>query len=62
MSCQQQALRDLDRAFQNFFVGRTAFPRPRKRSVNDTFRFPGREVETKMLNAKWSAVRLPKIE
>ncbi len=29
VSCQQQALRDLDRAFQNFFAGRASFPRPR---------------------------------
>jgi putative transposase len=61
VSCQQQALRDLDRSFRNFFAGRAAFPRPRKRGENDTFRFPGREVETKRLNGKWSAVRLPKI-
>lgn len=61
VSCQQQTLRDLDKAFGNFFAGRAAFPRPRKRGVNDTFRFPGREVETKRLNGKWSAVRLPKI-
>ncbi|MCJ2085337.1 transposase [Methylobacterium sp. E-005] len=61
MSCQQQALRDLDRAFQNFFAGRASFPRPRRRSVDDTFRFPGREVATRRLNANWSAVRLPKI-
>ncbi|KAB7783433.1 RNA-guided endonuclease InsQ/TnpB family protein [Methylorubrum populi] len=61
ISCQQQALRDLDRAFQNFFAGRASFPRPRKRGVNDTFRFPGREIETRRLNGKWSAVRLPKI-
>ncbi|SEI15124.1 putative transposase [Methylobacterium sp. 275MFSha3.1] len=61
VSCQQQALRDLDRAFGNFFAGRTAFPRPRKRGVDDSFRFPGREVAVKSLNGKWSAVRLPKI-
>jgi putative transposase len=61
VSCQQQALRDLDRAFQNFFSGQAAFPKPRRRGVNDSFRFPGREVVTKRLNAKWSAVRLPKI-
>lgn len=61
VSCQQQALRDLDRAFQNFFAGRASFPRPRKRGVDDSFRFPGREVAVKPLNAKWSAVRLPKI-
>jgi putative transposase len=61
VSCQQQALRDLDRSFQNFFAGRASFPRPRRRGVNDSFRFPGREVVVKRLNAKWSAVRLPKI-
>ncbi len=61
VSCQQQALRDLDRAFDNFFVGRAGYPTPRRKGVNDSFRFPGREVATKRLNAKWSAVRLPKI-
>ena len=58
VSCQQQALRDLDRAFANFFAGRARYPTPRKRGVNDAFRFPGREVETRRLNTKWSAVRL----
>src|SRR5215203_3038556 len=61
VSCQQQALRDLDRAFANFFAGRACYPSPRKKGINDAFRFPGREVETRRLNAKWSAVRLPKI-
>ncbi|MHB2205102.1 RNA-guided endonuclease InsQ/TnpB family protein [Methylobacterium sp. CM6257] len=61
VSCQQQALRDLDRAFQNFFAGRASFPQPRRRGVDDRFRFPGREVAVKRLNGKWSAVRLPKI-
>jgi putative transposase len=61
VSCQQQALRDLDRAFQNFFAGRASFPRPRRRGVDDSFRFPGREVAVKRLSANWSAVRLPKI-
>jgi putative transposase len=60
-TCQQQALRDLDKAFGNFFVGRASYPTPRRKGVNNTFRFQGREVETKRFNAKWSAVRLPKI-
>jgi putative transposase len=60
-TCQQQALRDLDKAFTHFFAGRARFPSPRRKGVNDAFRFQGREVETKRLNAKWSAVRLPKI-
>lgn len=58
---QQYALRDLDRAFQNFFAGRTDYPTPRKRGVNDSFRFPGVRCFWRKLNAKWGAVRLPKI-
>lgn len=58
---QQQALRDLDRAFANFFAGRAAYPKLRKRGENDAFRFQGREVEIDVLNKKWARVRLPKI-
>src|SRR5215210_8584052 len=61
VSCQQQALRDLDRAFASFFAGRARYPSPRKKGINDAFRFPGREVEIRRLNGKWSAVRLLKI-
>lgn len=60
-SCQQQALRDLDKAFINFFNGNANYPTPRKMGVNDAFQFRGRECEIKRLNAKWSSVRLPKI-
>ncbi|QXX76515.1 RNA-guided endonuclease TnpB family protein [Methylovirgula sp. HY1] len=60
-TCQQQALRDLDKAFANFFAGRACYPTPRRKGVNDAFRFQGREVEVRKLNGKWSAVRLPKI-
>jgi putative transposase len=60
-TCEQQALKDLDKAFVNFFAGRAAYPTPRRRGLNDSFRFQGRECETVKLNAKWSAVRLPKI-
>jgi putative transposase len=60
-TCQQQALRDLDQAFASFFAGRARYPSPRRKGVNDSFRFQGREIETKRLNGKWSAVRLPKI-
>lgn len=58
---QQQALRDLDRAYTNFFTGRAGYPSPRKKGVNDAFRFQGREIKIKHLNDKWSTVRLPKI-
>lgn len=60
-TCQQQALRDLDRAFANFFAGRADYPMPHRKGINDAFRFHARECETKRINARWSAVRLPKI-
>ncbi|MEN3226315.1 transposase [Methylorubrum rhodesianum] len=44
VSCQQQALCDLEQPFQSFFAGRAGFPNPRKRGVDDSFRFPGREA------------------
>lgn len=60
-TCEQQALRDLDKAFVNFFKGIAHYPTPRKKGLNDSFRFQGREVEVRPLNGKWSTVRLPKI-
>lgn len=36
----QQSLKDLERAYKNFFQKRAAFPRFKKRGVNDTFRYP----------------------
>lgn len=61
IACEQQALRDLERAFVNFYSGRAFYPKPHKRGVNDNFRFPGREIEIRRLNSDWSSVRLPKI-
>lgn len=59
--CQKFALRDLDRAYSNFFAGRAGYPSQRKKGFNDAFRFEGRKVSAKRLNGKWSVVRLPKI-
>ncbi|PWC54679.1 transposase [Azospirillum sp. TSA6c] len=59
--CQQQALRDLDRAFAGFFSGRSGYPTARKRGKDDRFRFIGRECPWRKINAKWAVVRLPKI-
>jgi putative transposase len=36
----QQSLRDLDRAYTNFFAGRAAFPRFKKKGCNESFRYP----------------------
>lgn len=60
-TCEQQALKDLDAAYKNFFSGRTRYPTPRKKGVNDTFRFMGRECPFRRLNKSWGVVRLPKI-
>lgn len=60
-TAQQQALNDLDTAFQNFFVGHARYPTPRKKGVHESFRFLGREVAVRKLNRRWSEVKLPKI-
>ena len=36
----QQALKDLERAYANFFAKRSAFPRFKKKGQHDSFRFP----------------------
>ena len=36
----QQAIRDLDRAFQNFFEGRASYPKPRTKCRHTSFRYP----------------------
>jgi putative transposase len=38
--CLQQAVIDLHKAFTNFFEGRAAFPKPRRKYRNESFRFP----------------------
>jgi putative transposase len=61
IDAQQQALRDLNHAFQ-FFKGRAGYPTPRRKFVNDAFRIPASRVgRIEVLNAKWARVRLPKI-
>ncbi len=53
----QQALKDLERAYKNFFKGRAAFPAFKKRGRHDAFRFPQR-VKLDQGNAR---IFLPKI-
>jgi putative transposase len=62
VNVQQQALRDLDKAFANFFAKRADYPRPRRKGEYDAFRFPAIHCgELRKLNAKWSVIRLPKL-
>ena len=55
----QQALKDLGRAYTNFFAGRAAFPRFKKRGQRDSFRYP--QPKPKHIDQANSRVFLPKI-
>ncbi|ASJ73409.1 RNA-guided endonuclease InsQ/TnpB family protein [Granulosicoccus antarcticus] len=55
----QQSLRDLDRAFQNFFAGRAGFPRFKKKGDGDSFRYP--EPKQFKLDQANNRVFLPKL-
>ncbi|MBS7671386.1 RNA-guided endonuclease InsQ/TnpB family protein [Croceicoccus gelatinilyticus] len=58
---QKHALNDLERAFQNFFARRAAYPRPRRKYLDDSFRHDGREVKVRRISRRWSEVFIPKI-
>lgn len=57
----EQALRDLDQAFAAFYAGRSRYPQPRRKGLNDAFRTAGRDTLTKALNAKWGVVLVSKV-
>lgn len=52
----QEAIRDLGRAFSNFFAGRASYPKAHKKGVNDSFRLsPGQ------YSIKGKLLRIPNI-
>lgn len=53
----QQSLKDLDRAYKNFFAGRADFPRFKKRGIHDSLRYP----QGFKLNEGQRQVFLPKV-
>lgn len=55
----QQALKDLERAYKNFFAKRAGFPRFKKKSMGDSFRYP--DAKQFKLDAANSRVFLPKL-
>ena len=57
---QQQALRDLDRAFQNWWKRPDHFGRPtwRKKDINEGFAI--RDLSVRRINRKWGQVFVPK--
>ena len=60
-SVQQQALRQLRKAFRDFFANPARFGRPRFRSKSRTTDgFVVRDVRVRRLNRKWSEVHIPK--
>lgn len=54
--CLQQTVVDLDRAFKNFFKGRAAHPKRRRKFQNESFRFP----DPKQVRFQDSSIFLPK--
>lgn len=59
-SVQQQALRDLDRAFANFFAGRAKYPSFKARNDREGSFFV-RDLSVRRLNRKWGVVTVPKV-
>lgn len=58
----QQALRDLDRAYQNWWAGRAKAPTPRRKGLNDSFRFPDPvSLEVERTGTSSGRVKLPKL-
>src|SRR5687768_1293987 len=58
---QQQALRDLDRAWQSYFAGTHDRPTWRKRGVHEGFRVVGAQARrVRQDNGTWSSVLVPK--
>ena len=55
----QQALKDLERAYRNFFEKRAAFPRFKKRRFTDSFRYP--DPKEFRLDAPSRRIFLPKL-
>ena len=59
---QQQALRDLDQAWRNFFAGTHRKPTWRKQGKHEGFRVVGDEsCRHKTVNRRWSQVHIPKV-
>ncbi|MEY8400614.1 transposase [Enterobacter kobei] len=56
--CLQQSLRDLDRAFRNFFSGKAQYPKFKKKGRHDSFRIPCQRVR---VDQEKKMVSLPKV-
>lgn len=55
----QQTLKDLDRAYQNFFAKRAKFPRFKRKGQGESFRYPdAKQFEVDQANSR---IKLPKL-
>jgi putative transposase len=55
----QQGLKDMERAFKNFFEGRTDYPVHKKKGRHDSFRYPDpKQIELDQANSR---IKLPKL-
>jgi len=59
-SVQQAALRDLERAFENFYAGRAKYPQFKRRSEQEGA-FVIRDLTVRRLNRRWGVVTVPKV-
>jgi putative transposase len=58
----QQAMKDLDRAYQNWWAGRAQAPTPRRLGQHDTMRFPDpNHFAFRRLSKRLGEVKLPKL-
>ena len=58
----QQALRDLERAYQTWWAGRAKAPTPRRKGLNESFRFPDPvSLLVKRTGVSSGRVKLPKL-
>jgi putative transposase len=59
----QQVLRQLDRAYDNFWNPEhpAAYPRFKKRTARVVIPLPGQAVRVTKLNRKWACIRVPKL-
>jgi len=58
----QQAIKDLDRAYQNWWAGRAQTPTPRRKFINDAMRFSDPATfDFHRISRHWGEVKLPKL-
>lgn len=55
----QHALKDLERAYKNFFAKRADFPRFKRKGMNESFRFP--DTKRFEIDQENSRIKLPKL-